>query len=112
MGNEKHKVESSKRLLARVAKATAEPRLTLSVRSYFRSHPMINDAKFCNGAVVHNSVTREYGQIKCSYKKNSLVMYEVNVPVEPNTWIKGSYSSDWEESRLELSSREQLWGAR
>jgi hypothetical protein len=69
----------------------------------------MNDPKFGIGAVVYNSATREHGQVKRSYEKSGVVMYEVTVPANRNTWVQGFYTSDWEESRLELSSNEPLW---
>jgi hypothetical protein len=38
-------------------------------------------------------------------------MYEVWVPVRPDTWISGHYVSDWSEIKLELSNNVNLKSA-
>jgi hypothetical protein len=36
------------------------------------------------------------------------MMYEVWVPAELNTWLSGHYTSDWAETKLELSDKAEL----
>jgi hypothetical protein len=88
---------------ASVHQEMAKPRLTLSVRRYYERYPMAADPKFCDGVVVHNHTTKEDGKIIRTYLENGVRMYRVLVPAHENSWERGTYDSDWEESRLELS---------
>jgi hypothetical protein len=58
-------------------------------------------AKFSIGVLVHNRNTNEDGLVKRVYEVGGAVMYEVSVPA---TTRPIHYTSDWEESFLELSS--------
>ena len=64
---------------------------------------MATDPKFCDGTMVHNHTTKEDGKITRTYLENGVRMYRVLVPAHENSWERGTYDSDWEESRLELS---------
>ena len=108
MASRKDKGESDRVTLASVVREMAEPRLAQSVRAHFRRHPVVADPKFCNGNLVHNRITKEDGKVKSSYEENGVRKCEVLVPVAPNSWEQGTYHSNWEENRLELSSNEFL----
>ena len=108
MASRKNKAESAQETLASVVQEMAEPRLAQSVRTHFRSHTVITNPKFCDGNLVFNCVTKEDGKVKSSYEEKGVRMCEVLVPITPNSWAKGTFHSNWEENRLELSSNKIL----
>ena len=63
-------------------------------------------AKFCDGELVYNCITDEDGQVRLIYELNGSYKYQVDVPVERDSWAQGAYSSDWAENRLVASWNE------
>jgi hypothetical protein len=69
---------------------------------------MTADAKFRKGELLHNRNTNEDGLVKKVYEFGDVFMYEVAVPVIPDSWAKSFYISDWAETTLELSRNAHL----
>jgi hypothetical protein len=68
---------------------------------------MIISAKFFDGQMVYNSITKETGRVERSYEDRGICMYRVTVPLGPFSW-SWSLASDWEETRLESSANGEL----
>jgi hypothetical protein len=64
--------------------------------------------KFHKGTFLHNPKTKEDGLVSRVYQLDGQTMYEVWVPVRPDTWLSGHYVSDWNEIKLELSDNVTL----
>jgi hypothetical protein len=64
--------------------------------------------KFREGVLLHNSQTKEDGLVSRAYQSDGQTMYEVWVPVKPDTWALGHCISNWYESKLELSDNVNL----
>jgi hypothetical protein len=75
-------------------------------------------AKFRAGQWLYNRQTKEDGRISRVFADHGIIMYEVWVPKEPNSWKAGYWISRWFELVLKLSgneclgspSREDQWG--
>jgi hypothetical protein len=76
-------------------------------------------AKFHAGQLLYNRKTKEDGFICRVFADRGIIMYEVWVPKEPNSWKAGYWISRWFELVLKLSgneclgspSREDQWGS-
>jgi hypothetical protein len=93
-------VRSYQTTLAEVQKEMAQPRRAASVR---KNREIFVTEKFREGAFLYNPKTKEDGRVTRVYQLDGQTMYEVWVPVRPNTWISGHYVSDWSEIKLKLS---------
>jgi hypothetical protein len=83
----------------------AQPRRTASVR---KDMEKLVTEKFREGVLLHNPQTKEDGLVSRAYHSDGQTMYEVWVPVKPDTWALGHYISNWVESKLELSDNGKL----
>jgi hypothetical protein len=101
-------VQSYQATLAEVQKEMTQPRRAQSVRNYMES--FMTD-KFREGALLHNPKTKEDGLVSRVYQTDGQTMYEVCVPVKPDTWVSGHNVSDWAEIKLELSDNVKLKGS-
>jgi hypothetical protein len=97
-------VQSFQTTLAEVQKEMAQPRRPASVRNM----EIFMIEKFREGTLLHNSKTKEDGLVSRVYQTDGQTMYEVWVPVKPDTWVSGHYVSDWAEIKLELSDNVKL----
>jgi len=107
---------SQKRVMATlksVLKEMAKPRLTASVRKYWRENSMSIQARFRLGALLHNRNTKEDGVVTRVYQlfEGGETMYQVLVPAKHDSWVR-SWVSDWAEINLELSDNAALNSAR
>jgi hypothetical protein len=98
-------VQSFPTTLAEVRKEMARPRRPASVRRVMEAFVT---EKFREGAFLHNPETKEDGLVSRVYQLNGQTIYEVWVPVKPDTWALGHYVSDWAESQLEPSGNVNL----
>jgi hypothetical protein len=69
----------------------AQPRRAASVRNA----EIFVTENFREGAFLHNPQTNEDGLVSRVYQSDGTTMYEVWVPVRPDTWLSGHYVSDW-----------------
>jgi hypothetical protein len=103
--------ENEKRLwdatLASVVKEMAKPRLASSARKVWEGFMTIHSL-FRKGDLLHNHATNEDGSVRKVYKKGGLVMYEVWVPRQANSWKLGHDISNWAEGVLGLSCNDRL----
>jgi hypothetical protein len=92
-------------ILSSVMKEMAKPRLAASVREGIAKTSYDFHAKFHIGLLLHNRNTKEDGLVTRVYQPADCrkTMYEVAVPILPDTWAGRHYVSDWAESNLELS---------
>jgi hypothetical protein len=102
-GNMKEHLDEA--TLSSVWKEMAKPRLAASVRKSIGKTFMATHAKFRIGVLLQNRNTKEDGLVTRVYQlaECGVTMYEVAVPVPPDTWAGGHYVSDWAESTLKLS---------
>jgi hypothetical protein len=98
-------VQSFQTTLAEVKEEMAQPRRAASVR---KNMEIFMIEKFREGALLHNPKTKEDGLVSRVYQLDGQTMYEVWVPVRPDTWLSGHYVSDWNEIKLELSDNVTL----
>jgi hypothetical protein len=91
--------------LSSVMKEMAKPRLAASVRERIAKTSYDFHAKFDIGVLLHNRNTREDGLVTRVYQPADCgkIMYEVAVPILPDSWAGWHYVSDWAESNLEFS---------
>ncbi len=63
-------------------------------------------AKFCTGVLLRNRNTKEDGLVTKVYESvdRGETMYQVAVPIQPDTWAGRHLVSDWAENALELSN--------
>jgi hypothetical protein len=97
-------VRSNRTTLADVKKEMAQPRRPASVRNM----EIFMIEKFREGALLRNRKTKEDGLVMRVYQSDGGTMYEVWVPVRPDSWLSGHYVSDWAEIKLELSDNVNL----
>jgi hypothetical protein len=76
--------------------------------SSVRNAKIVLTEKFREGAFLHNRKTKEDGLVSRVYQLDGRTMYEIWVPVRPDTWLSGHYVSDWAESHLKLSNNVNL----
>lgn len=65
-------------------------------------------AKFHIGQLLYNRKTKEDGFISRVFADHGIIMYEVWVPKEPNSWKAGYWISRWFEMVLKLSGNVHL----
>jgi len=65
-------------------------------------------AKFHVGQLLCNRRTKEDGFISGVFADHGIIIYEVWVPKEPNSWKEGYWISRWFELVLKLSTNECL----
>jgi hypothetical protein len=65
-------------------------------------------AKFHVGQLLYNRKTKEDGLISGVFADHGIIMCEVGVPKEPNSWKAGYWISRWFELVLRLSGNEHL----
>jgi hypothetical protein len=76
--------------------------LALKATGHYRA------AKFHVGQLLYNRRTKEDGFISGVFADHGIIMYEVWVPKEPNSWKAGYWISRWFELVLKLSGNEHL----
>jgi hypothetical protein len=81
-------IKSQRTILAEVQKEMAQPRMAASVRNNMEIF-MIE--KFREGTLLHNPETKEDGLVTRVYQRDRQTMYEVWVPVKPDTWLSAAY---------------------
>jgi hypothetical protein len=108
LGDKNTTKHPDEKALSSLENEISKPRLAASVQKAVGQSAMTPDAKFRKGELLHNHNANEDGLVKRVYQFGDVFMYEVAVPVMPDSWANSFYISDWAESTLELSSNAHL----